>query len=79
MARAELGDFAGAVEQQQRASALAMGEGRWYLMPRLAANQKRFEAGRPCRDPWSGGGLLGQLPPASLAKPFADYPTAVSY
>ncbi len=79
MARAELGDFAGAVEQQQRALALAMGEGRWYLLPRLAANQERFEAARPCREPWSGGALLGQLPPASLAKPFADYPTEVSY
>ncbi len=79
MARAELGDFAGAAEQQQRALALAMGEGRWYLLPRLAANQERFGAGRPCREPWSGGGLLGQLPPASLAKPFADYPTEVSY
>ena len=67
MARAELGDFAAASEQQQRALALATMEGRWYLLPRLAANQERFRAGRPCREPWSGEGqLLSQLPPASL-------------
>ena len=79
MARAELRDFASAAEQQQRALALAMAEGRWYLLPRLAANLERFEAGRACREPWTAGDLLGQLPPASLAKPFADYPTEVSY
>lgn len=79
MAHAELGAFSRAVQSEQQSLELAAAEGRWYLMPRLLENQARFRQGKPCRKPWAEGSLLRQLAPASLSKPFRDYPAEVSY
>jgi tetratricopeptide (TPR) repeat protein len=79
MSSAENGDFDAAVAQQKRALGTAYGHFRFEVLPRLRRNLERFEAGEPCREPWSLEDIDQARPPQNPFKTFAAYPPDAAY
>lgn len=59
MAQAERGDFAQATSLQRRALGAVRQAGRADLVPSVEAALALYEAGKPCRTPWTGADFGG--------------------
>jgi len=65
MAQAELGRFRDAIEWQRTAMDLARASGRTEGMAHLSETLALYEAGRPCRTPWTGDDPVHHPQPSS--------------
>jgi hypothetical protein len=65
MAQAELGRFSEAIQWQRTAIDLARASGRTQGIAHLSQTLLLYEAGRPCRTPWTRDDPVHHPPPAS--------------
>jgi tetratricopeptide (TPR) repeat protein len=79
MAQAEAGDTAGAAALQNNALLATAAAGRFGDLPRLQANLALYQAGKPCRTPWSDQDPVFYPPPQPARGPMQEYPTRAAY
>ncbi len=79
MALAEAGRYDEAIAQQAQVMAVAIGMGRFDVLPELQRCMDAYKDEHPCLGLWPETDPLWQPPPLNIEGPFRDYPTPEPY